>query len=410
MKQGRSAGRTAVVTTVLLLAALCGVTAGAGTAGADTSAVVGQWRFDEAGGQAAVDDGPYALDGRLGLTDDADARDPERIAGLSGNALRFDGRALVRLPNAAALEPSTLTLEAVVRGTGSPGRFLYVVSHGANGCLAGSYGLYTAADGGMAFYIFDGEVYRVSSAVAPGDVWNGQWHHVAGVFDGRVIRFYLDGHPVGSAAPAPPTIAYALTSSDTYFGTYQGGCSLPLRGDIDLVRMWRGPLAPDTVGTLADAALAGPVNGGPPAGTVPTTDAAGSVADAPASRTTLSPVAGGQAIPLKVPLTDPRRGASAPGAPARACVVNSSTGRLRVGLPKRLIVKVALRGTPLKGVQVVATQASSRARLASGRTATDGRARLHVMARRRGTVRLQVKGRSDCGATALTVLKAQRTP
>ena len=43
-----------------------------------------------------------------------------------------------------------------MRGPSSPGQFRYVVSHGAQGCLAGSYGLYTAQDGGMAFYVFDG--------------------------------------------------------------------------------------------------------------------------------------------------------------------------------------------------------------------------------------------------------------
>ena len=119
-----------------------------GTAAAGTSTVLGQWRFDENGGQTAVDDGPYGLDGRLGVTAEADAHDPDRLPGVSGGALRFDG-SFVRLPGATELEPPSLTVEAVVRADASPGRFRYVISHGAQGCLAGSYGLYTGEHGGI---------------------------------------------------------------------------------------------------------------------------------------------------------------------------------------------------------------------------------------------------------------------
>src|SRR4051794_14747663 len=395
-----------------LAAALCALLAGAAGASADTSVVVGQWRFDESAGQTAIDDGPFALDGRLGLTDGVDGRDPQRIAGVAGGALAFDAHAFVRLPHAAALEPGTLALEAVVRGPGSPGRFRYVVSHGAEGCIAGSYGLYTGADGGLAFYVFDGSFFRVTAAVAPADVWNSAWHHAAGVFDGRTMRFYLDGHPVGAPIVAPPTIAYALTSSDTYFGTYQGTCSLPLRGDIDLVRLWRGALAPDTVGTLADAALSGADPGPidtPDPGSVPTTDVPGSNGEAPASRTTIAPIAEGQALPVTVkPQGAGDAGSGTSGAPARACGVSTTTKRLVVGRRTHLTVKVALRGKPLKAVQVVAVEARSMKRLAVARTAKDGRARLRVTPRRRGNVTVKVTGRTDCGATVLPVLRAPK--
>ena len=409
MRQGWSRGRPAArVATVLL--ALGALTAGTATARADTSTVVGQWRFDDGGGQTAVDDGPFALDGRLGLTDGADDRDPERIAGLSGGALRFDGLSFVRLPNAAPLEPETLTLEAVVRAPGSPGQFRYVVAHGAEGCIAGSYGLYTGADGGMAFYVFDGTSFRISAAIAPGGIWNGDWHHVAGVFDGRALRLYVDGHPVGDPEAAPLSIAYALTSSDTYFGIYQGTCALPLSGDVDLVRLWRGPLAPDTIGTLADRALAGATGPSPPGtpapGSVPSTTAAGSDSDAPASRTTLPSVAGGVSLPANVGSGAGRPSADTPGAPSRACVVRPSSKRLRAGRRTDVTVRVALRGKPLKAVRVTATEKRSRRRLATARTAKDGRARLRLRPLRRGTVTLMVVGRTDCGSAALTVVKS----
>jgi hypothetical protein len=407
---GRSARRVIARRAAASILALCALGAAAGTAAADNSAVVGQWRFDEGAGQTAFDDGPYALDGRLGTTDGVDDRDPDRIAGLSGGALRFDGRAFVRLPNTTVLEPPTLTVEAVVRASGSPGAYRYVVSHGAQGCLAGSYGLYTAEHGGIAFYAFDGNQYRVSAEAAASTVWDGNWHHVAGVYDGGVVRVYVDGRPVGEAFPAPSRISYNLTSSDGYIGTYLGSCVLPLRGDVDLVRMWRGPLAPDFIGTLADRALAGQGTTTPPTipspGTVPVATGDDSNANAPASRPALAAVSEGQAIRAPASATSGSPPKATPGAPARACVVRSSTKRVRAGRRTSLTVHVALRGKPLKAVRVIATEARSRKRLATGRTAKDGRAKLKVKPLRRGTIKLQVLGRADCGSTALTVLKA----
>jgi hypothetical protein len=408
--QGRGWGRGAVV-----LAALLSALVAPGMAGAEPSSVVGQWRFDENGGQTAVDDGPYGLDGRLGLTDDVDARDPARIAGASGGALRFGGQAFVRLPSAAQLEPATLTLEAVVRADRSPGSFRYVVSHGAQGCLAGSYGLYTGRDGGIAFYIFDGRSYYLTAAAAPADVWNGAWHHVAGVYDGGALRLYVDGRPVGAPFPAPHGIAYNLTSADHYFGTYQGTCALPLTGDIDLVRMWLGPLAPAKLGELADAAL-GAGGGGddgtpddpgtPPA--VPTADQEDSNAGAPDTRPGVTPIAPGTVIAAPVAATSPPPARTTPGAPARACQVKPSATTIRLGRPTTLTVHVSLRGTPLKGARIVAITAAGHHRLATARTAADGRAKLKLKTARRGTIRLKVADRSDCGSASLSVAAAKK--
>jgi hypothetical protein len=407
--QGWMRGRDAKLM-ALLLVALGALSMGVSTAGATPSTVVGQWRFDESGGQRAVDDGPFGLDGRLGSTDEVDAGDPERIAGLSGGALHFDGRGFVRLPAAPELEPGTLTLEAVVRGPSSPGHFRYVVSHGAQGCLAGSYGLYTAADGGMAFYVFDGSNFYVTAAIGPAAIWNGAWHHVAAVFDGSSLRLLVDGHPVGAPIAAPQSIAYALTSSDHYIGTYQGSCALPLQGDIDLIRLWHGPLAPDFIGTLADSALHVAPPSTPPSPSpesVPVATAADSHADAPASRTTLVPIAPGTSFAASRPPADGVAPKAIAGAPPRACSVRSSSRRVRAGRRTVLTVRVVLRGKPLKSVRVVARDARRR-KLASAVTARDGRARLGVKPARRGTVAVGVVGRTDCSSAALTVLRARR--
>jgi hypothetical protein len=374
----------------------------AANAVADPSVVVGQWRFDEAGGQTAIDDGPYGLDGRLGASDGADPKDPARIAGLSGGALHMADDAFVRLPIADELAPPTVTVEAVVRADASPGQYRYIISRGAQNCEASSYGLYTARAGGIAFYVYNGATYRVTPTAMPSDVWNGQWHHVAGVFDGSTVRLYVDGRPVGDPQPAAVTIAYGLTTPDTYFGTYQGTCALPLTGDLDLVRIWRGPLAANFVGGLSDTALA------PPEVTpsVPTATANDSQGNAPASRPPLTPAADGESL---TSITGVRAGgtqtAPRPNAPVRACVISPSHRTLKLGRSASLTVRVALRGRPLKSVKVVARYVTSKKKLASAKTARDGRAKLKVKPKARGKVTLAVWGRGDCATAAITVKK-----
>ncbi len=61
----------------------------------------------------------------------------------------------------------------------------------------------------MAFYVFDGRNFYVTAAIGPAEIWNGAWHHVAGVFDGSSLRLLVDGRPVGTqsrrrrASPTP---------------------------------------------------------------------------------------------------------------------------------------------------------------------------------------------------------------
>ena len=59
--------------------------------GSDTG-LVGQWSFDELGGQSALDAGPYGLDGRLGATAEPDPADPARVGGALGRRAPVRGR------------------------------------------------------------------------------------------------------------------------------------------------------------------------------------------------------------------------------------------------------------------------------------------------------------------------------
>jgi hypothetical protein len=291
------------------------------------------------------------------------------------------------MARSARLEPQALTLETVVRANASPGPFAYVMSYGAQDCTASSYALYTGADGGIAFYIFDGTRYRISAAAAPAVVWDGRWHHIAGVYDGRALLLFVDGRQVGEPEPAAAGIAYALKLRGSFVGTYEGTCTRPLVGDVDLVRLWDGPLSPDFVATLADAALT------PSPPSLPVAPPGASNATGTGSRPPLPAVAPGTSVPVTT---------------ASSCRVRSSTRRVRAKRLTVVMVGVTAGGRLLRHVRIRATAGARHRPLARARTGADGHARLRLRPRTRAAVRVSVTGRHDCAPIRLTVLRARR--
>jgi Concanavalin A-like lectin/glucanases superfamily len=361
--------RLAAVLT-LCLAALC---LAAAAAPAAAPGVMGEWSFDEGAGQIAADTGPFALPGQLGATTAPADDDPAWVPGLSGNALHFDGRAAVRLPDSDRLDAPLITAEVVLRSPSSPGAWRYIVSRGGRECLAGAYGLYTAAAGGIAFYVFDGSAYVVSPVVAPADIWNGAWHHVAGTFDGSAVRIYLDGRLVGSPTPAGLSIDYGTTTLRTYFGRYAGDCDLGFAGDLDQVRLWSSALDPNAVVTAA--AGSGVVAGGAP----------------------LAPAAPGAVLDGQ-----PSSRMAATGARRPAC--RRPHARPPLTLSRAALgVRVIRDGKPFRKVRVIAQRSGRRSVLGSARTDRAGRATVRVRVLRSTRLRVSAKGHRTCGAAYVRV-------
>ena len=200
------------------------------------------WPIDEGAGQTLLDLSGRRNHGVLGASTTAEASDPTWIALPSSRyykrrALRFDGDDHVTVADSPTLEPTNITVGAVVRTTGSPGPHRYVVSKGALRCETASYGLYTGPNGGLVFYVSNGPDYVLSADAGP-QLWDGQWHVVLGTFDGAHVRLFVDGSEIGSATPTSISLAYGLPDNDRfYIGDYRGTCASPLGfvGDIDAV-------------------------------------------------------------------------------------------------------------------------------------------------------------------------------
>lgn len=350
-----------VVATATLGAAI--ILAAQVSSAAAAPALVGHWDFDEADGQVVQDSGPFGLTGVLGSSAAAEAEDPLRVAGASGGALTFGDGAFVSVPDRRRLDLDTLTVETVANAPGSPGTHRYLVVHGSRGCFAGAYGLYTAENGGLAFYVFDGERYFVSASAAPESVWDGRWHRLTGTFDGRLVRVFVDGREVGTPLETSEgtAIEYASMPPGTHFGNYIGACSLPFAGALNSVRIFTEAAPPATIAAIADVAVA------------PGTAAA-----------TPLPAASAATI-IK-------------GAPPKAsCKVVVSRKSIRANRRTTITVRATAGGKPLSRTRLTIRRASARRIIT--RPLTDGRGVAKVrlkVPKKGGRLRVGVLGRSSC--------------
>jgi Concanavalin A-like lectin/glucanases superfamily len=203
------------------------------------SPLAGYWPLNEGHGQVAHDWSGHGNHGQLGASPDPDSSDPTWIRGFwwLSKGLHFDGDDFVAIPDSAALEPRRITVETWFRRAGSPGQFRYILSKGSDRCEAGSYGLYTSENSGLAFYVYDGTGWVLSPQATPA-VWDGSWHHAAGTFDGSVVRLFVDGKQVGTGTPSSSSLFYELPGQESSIGAYRGSCNLLFEGDIDGVRVW----------------------------------------------------------------------------------------------------------------------------------------------------------------------------
>jgi hypothetical protein len=197
------------------------------------------WPFYEGTGTIARD--------LSGNHNDGTINGAQWTAGYFGSALRFDGDgANVDVPDNASLEPSNaVTVTAYVKALGSQGDDKYIVSKGATGCFAASYGLYTGPTGGLMFYVNNGNWFTYTQSPDAGtNVWDGKWHFVVGTYDGSAVHLYLDGAEIGTGTPNTGLIVYGdPNGNDLSIGRYAGCSGLDFAGSIDEPTVWTRALS-----------------------------------------------------------------------------------------------------------------------------------------------------------------------
>ena len=253
------ASAPAVLAAVAALA-FSGPVALAAPAPAD-AVLAGQWHLDERvrGG----DDGSSFTPDSSGHGLRALVRFAEEVPGRFGTAFGLGSSSRVHVPQTIVLEPRAVTLLAWVRRNDDPGPYRNIAAKGAdNGCSAASYALYTGHPGapGLRFYVRNGASVSVSPSGGTA-LWDGDWHMVAGTYDGASVRLYVDGRQAGAGVAAGGPIDYALPIGAFEIGRFPGadacvGVQTHFPGQIDETRVYGRALTAAELGRLA--ADAGP--------------------------------------------------------------------------------------------------------------------------------------------------------
>ena len=157
----------------------------------------GQWHFDTGSGQNVLDSSGTGNNGTLGPSNIVENADPAwTTAGLSGNALYFDGiEDFVTLPNDPSLYPENLTIEAWVNADTLYASEWYNMIFGAHGNSP------TTSSG---YYLnIDGTTETARFGIGTGGTWisvtgttiikPGVWYHLSGVINGDDISLYVNG-------------------------------------------------------------------------------------------------------------------------------------------------------------------------------------------------------------------------
>ncbi len=200
---------------------------------------VAAFDFEQSGGQSFADATGNGHSLTLGRNASSDLTDPVWTAGIHGACLRFDGFD----DRATALDAPDLsltgsfTLEAwIALRDGSVPRC--ILAKGLEGSL--NYTLSIDAAGRLELRWNDatGGVHGVVSEQPAISMSEGDWHHVAGVFDAAAgeARVYVDGLLAASAAAAAPTLT---NNTPLHLGCVQvsGGTAKHFAGSIDQVRI-----------------------------------------------------------------------------------------------------------------------------------------------------------------------------
>jgi hypothetical protein len=172
--------------------------------------------------------------------------------GLYGGAVHFapggPTAAYVNLGTSSLLKPPNLTVECWAKADSiRPNAMLIVTSakdfHG--------YRLYLDNGGKPTFDCQNGH-YNV--AMSPDPILPGEWHHLAGTFDGSTVRIYVDGVLKASTAGGLSAATYPLFVGADVTPPY---VSDPFRGDVDEIRISNAART-DFVATLT---VVGPSSG-----------------------------------------------------------------------------------------------------------------------------------------------------
>jgi len=215
--------------------------------------LVAHWKFDEGSGDIAFDSS--GNDYHMTLFND-----PVWVEGYDGGALNTlaGGYGAIQglfYDTTPIPDTTGLTVSAWIRTESSGGQ--YIVSFDRNEYYRFSVNTTAAADAGQV----DWDVYDDSGQIDYGSVTrvdDGEWHHVAGVYDSGTMTIYIDGNAEPSTTGGSTWGRWRDTrygflgknSESTGFHDPVPGGN-PVDGDIDDLRIYHNAMSQTEIRTLA---------------------------------------------------------------------------------------------------------------------------------------------------------------
>ncbi len=202
--------------------------------GADEPGLVAWWAFDEAdGATVALDYSGHRLGGIV--------KDAGRVKGIEGSALECKGGCVV-VPSSERLSPTdAMTIECWVRTDAADQSDKWMANRIYGGVTDSGY-RFGLAQGRLCFAIPQTDWSHHLAASRPLPL--GRWVHVAGTYDGKMMRVYMDGEECGSLERTGPTKS---NDRPLCLGSFDQGHAAHFTGELDEVKLYDRALTADEV-------------------------------------------------------------------------------------------------------------------------------------------------------------------
>ncbi len=188
--------------------------------------------FDELAGDVAKDLSDFGNDATF-------KGNPKLIDGVFGKALEFDGKTSGQIPDHASLDiVDGITIEfwAIVKG----GEAIQSGVEKGVAWVAGLYNLAALYNGGTILQFFDLPDPCNDDNIGP-SIQDGEWHFLAGTWDGDDILLYIDGE-LEAEMPCKGELA---PNNDPLFIGARGGSGRFLTGALDEIKVYNYALTKD---------------------------------------------------------------------------------------------------------------------------------------------------------------------
>ena len=212
---------------------------GVGEVGGSSGNLIGWWKLDETSGTTASDSSGSGNSGTLNGTLSFSSNS---VAGKVGKALVFSSGESI---NVANTNPRQLTLMGWFKSTPDTTQMLITNAQDAWGLRA------HWPDNGRG-PTFDVTAAATVNAYDSANYTDGNWHHVAGTYDGSVARLYIDGVN-GNNSPSSSTSGAPSVTGAIIIGKHGNAASNYFVGTMDDLRIYNKALTAAEIQAIYNA-------------------------------------------------------------------------------------------------------------------------------------------------------------